>query len=295
MSMDSFAGHQLPDQFDVSLTASAPMIASDLSQSFSDFLNTFDFRAHSGDPLQDPSPPHVDTVPELDPSPEIWQMWTRTDNASSDVLPSAALTAGHELPPYDQMHMEQSMVQESTPSADYLHTFPEVVHEESIQAQGPPQVQQQPDSSQRLAIPSHYPPHLAEDPDFVEVYAQYVSKMQQRCIQANAHAGPHHDHLTYTPQDQPQSQVTHDEVQYQAQAYTPNGLHHTSYSEPQPLSPPSSTSGDVHCGSGYVPPSGAATTIGLRRVGGTWRPPVGPPPSEDSTSRVPSWGSVAST
>lgn len=285
LPMDAFVGDQLPDQFDVSLNPPMPTITPDLSHSFSEFLNTFDFCAHTDGASQDPPPP-------VEPHPEMWQMWTRTEAQPTEAPSSTLLTSNHELP-YQQMHVEQPVLQEHTPPAEYMHPIPEA-NEDSMQVQEAPPPPQQAHMSPQIAIPAHYPAHLASDPDFVEVYSQYLTKVQQRRMQQSPHVEPQHYSSQYTPQDQTQ-RLPHEEVQYDPHAYVEPSRQPSYAEQQQPLSPPSSNAGDVHPPAHYVPPSGAATTIGLRRVGGTWRPPVGPPPTEASGSRVTSWGSVVST
>ncbi|GJE97384.1 hypothetical protein PsYK624_136010 [Phanerochaete sordida] len=288
MSMDAFAGHQLPDQFDVSLDPTMPTVTPELTQSFSDFLNTFDFRHQPDDSLQDVPPPSMDPIsaPEPDPSSDMWQMWTNAEHTVGDAPSSSAMLTTDQEFQYDRMGLEPP-AQEPTPPAEYLHPIPEA-NEDAMQVQDAPQ--HQAEGASHLAIPSHYPAHLASDPDFVEVYQQYVAKVQQRRVQAGPHVEQQYHHAPYTPQEQ-QQQLPHDEVQYHPHAYA-HESRNPSYSGP--ISPPSSVAEDVHSTACYVPPSGAATTIGIRRVGGTWRPPAGPPPSEEAGSRVPSWGSVVS-
>ena len=301
MAMDDWHGPP-PDQFDVSLNssdASTPITPED-SRQFNSFL--LDLLINDNNSLANPSPstaaplpaPQMLHIPEVTDNHDEWQNWVVNPETSQEEIPTSALH-GNDLPVFAHADVDMSITQGHTPPADYYEPHSNLQHE-STQAdrQSTPAPQQQ-----QSPVDDALPAHLAADPTFLHYYNQYLAHKQgtqllESTRQPSQFLASHPQQQHSEPQHPPQ-----DQLQYGSSTGSQPAPRQPSYivHPPQisiavPLSPAhSGGSLDSPHSSSYSPPSGAATTVGIRRVAAMWKRPVSPSKQE----AVPHWGRVVSS
>lgn len=239
----------------------------------------------------------MEPISEATNNHDEWRSWVvGAETSQEEISASALLADGNDLPAFDPADIDISMTQGPTPPADYYEAHSSLQHESSPCPPAPARQQQQ-----APPVDDSLPAHLATDPTFLHFYNQYLAHKQSnqllestrqptQSFALHPQQQQRHSEPNYTSQEQQQyDSPTESQPASRQPSYI---IHSRQASVAVPLSPAlSGDSSDSPQSTSYTPPSGAATSVGVRRVAAMWKRPVSP----SKQGAGPQWNSVSSS